>query len=155
MQVARFGAADLSVLAAQTLATSMPKTVPSAWGGAVPPVTMAGRHRLRPGGLFVCGSNWARLIGSRYSVYQQRDGRLEPREFAFRIDNVCPVALAPWYALHHDNFENLCDAEAVPSISRLPGPLIAIRSRAISARCRVLFGAECRLRRRCGSVSCR
>lgn len=289
MRVARVGAADLSVLTAQTLATSMPKTVPSAWGGAVPPVTMAGRHRkldeyiaanpwhrptaqpilldlgcgvppftavdsatelagwriigvdpsfdrylvyddrgdyacfdddehlrfyqsgirdpdptatrarfrrllhhllpllpgddncelaeveshgarlvrnalrhyetdnlvlarggvasfdikggvdvircmnvlmyfdqsfqeralqwagglLRPGGLVVCGSNWARSISSRYSVYQQRDGRLEPREFAFSIDNVRPVALAPWYALHDDNLENLCNAEAV------------------------------------------
>jgi hypothetical protein len=289
MRVARFGAADLSVLTAQTLATSMPKTVPSAWGGAVPPVTMAGRHRkldryiaanpwhrptgepilldlgcgfppftavdsaaeltgwriigadpsfdrylvyddrgdyacfdddedlrfyqsgirdpdpaatrarfhgllhhllpllpgddsselaevhshgarlvrnalrhyetdnlvlirggvgsfditggvdvircmnvlmyfdqsfrertlqwagglLRPGGLFVCRSNWAHSISSRYSVYQQRDGHLEPCEFAFSIDNLRPVALAPWYALHDDNFENLCNAEAV------------------------------------------
>jgi CheR methyltransferase, SAM binding domain len=68
---------------------------------------------LRPGGLFICGSNWALSISSRYTVYQERNGHLEPQEFAFSIDNVRPVTLAPWYALHDDNMENLRNAEAV------------------------------------------
>ncbi|PZS40464.1 MAG: hypothetical protein DLM62_02750 [Pseudonocardiales bacterium] len=36
-----------------------------------------------------------------------------PREFAFSVDNLRPLASAPWYALHDDNVENLCNAEAV------------------------------------------
>ncbi|MGH3885346.1 MAG: class I SAM-dependent methyltransferase [Pseudonocardiaceae bacterium] len=68
---------------------------------------------LKPGGLFVCGSNWALSTSSRYTVYQEQGGHLVPREFAFSIDNVRPIALAPWYALHDDNLENLCNAEAV------------------------------------------
>ncbi|MGH3822659.1 MAG: hypothetical protein ACRDRA_07430 [Pseudonocardiaceae bacterium] len=68
---------------------------------------------LRPGGLVVCGSNWAHSISSRYTVYQDCGGSLESREFAFSIDNLRPIALAPWYALHDDNLENLCNAEAV------------------------------------------
>lgn len=65
------------------------------------------------GGLFLCGSNWALSTSSRYTVYQEQGGHLVPREFAFSIDNVRPIALAPWYALHDDNLENLCNAEAV------------------------------------------
>ncbi len=68
---------------------------------------------LRAGGLFVCGSNWARSTSSRYTVYQEQDRHLLPREFAFSIDNVRPIAIAPWYALHDDDVENLCNAEAV------------------------------------------
>ncbi|MGQ0775433.1 MAG: hypothetical protein ACT4NY_13575 [Pseudonocardiales bacterium] len=68
---------------------------------------------LRPGGLFVCGSNWTLSTSSRYTVYQEQDGHLVAREFAFSIDNLRPIALAPWYALHDDNLENLCNAEAV------------------------------------------
>ncbi len=68
---------------------------------------------LRPGGLFVCGSNWTRSSSSRYTVYQEQDRHLLPREFAFSIDNLRPLSSAPWYALHDDNLENLCNAEAV------------------------------------------
>lgn len=68
---------------------------------------------LRPGGLFICGNNWAYSTSSRYTVYQEQDGQLVAREFAFSIDNVRPVAIAPWYALHDDSHENICNAEAV------------------------------------------
>lgn len=68
---------------------------------------------LKPGGLFICGSNWKLSTSSRYTVYQEQRGHLVAREFALSIDNIRPVALAPWYALHDDNFENLCNAEAV------------------------------------------
>jgi SAM-dependent methyltransferase len=68
---------------------------------------------LRPGGLFICGCNWMRSTNSRYTVYQEQNGKLIPREFAFSIDNVRPTALTAWYALHDDYLENLCRAEAV------------------------------------------
>ncbi|MDQ2789712.1 MAG: hypothetical protein M3Y73_08395 [Actinomycetota bacterium] len=67
----------------------------------------------RPGGLFVCGANWTHSTSSRYTVYQEQDHHLVPREFAFSIDNLRPLASAPWYALHDDNVENLRNAEAV------------------------------------------
>ncbi|MGH3765689.1 MAG: hypothetical protein ACRDS0_21755 [Pseudonocardiaceae bacterium] len=76
------------------------------------------RGVLRPGGLVICGSNWARSTHSRYTVYQQQDRDLAAREFAFSIDNLRPIGIAPWYALHDDNVENLCNAEAVGIIRR-------------------------------------
>src|SRR5262249_58978519 len=54
---------------------------------------------LRPGGLMLCGSNWARSMSSRYTVYQEDRGTLVPREFAFAIANVRPLELAPSNAL--------------------------------------------------------
>ncbi|HET9257669.1 MAG TPA: hypothetical protein VFO16_21065 [Pseudonocardiaceae bacterium] len=71
---------------------------------------------LRPGGLVLCGSNWARSASSRYTVYQENRGRLVPREFAFGVENVRPLELAPWYALHDDNLENLANAAAVATL---------------------------------------
>lgn len=68
---------------------------------------------MRPGGLFICGNNWAYSTSSRYTVYQEHNGQLVPREFAFSIDNLRPVTIAPWYALHDDSYENICNAEAV------------------------------------------
>lgn len=68
------------------------------------------------GGLFLCGSNWDRSGSSRYTIYQEQDGRLVPREFAFSIENVRPLDLAPWYALHDDDVENLSNAAAVATI---------------------------------------
>lgn len=68
---------------------------------------------LRPGGLFICGSNWAYSTNSRYTVYQKQGDQLVAREFALGIGNVRPLGSAPWYALYDDNLENLCNAEAV------------------------------------------
>nr|AGS49344.1 hypothetical protein [uncultured bacterium esnapd2] len=45
MRAAGLRPADLSVFTAWLIGSSVPGTVPSAWSGAVPPVTMAGRHR--------------------------------------------------------------------------------------------------------------
>lgn len=68
---------------------------------------------LRPDGLLICGSNWVQSTSSRYTVYQKRGDTLVPREFAFGIENVRPIELAPWYALHDDNLENRANAHAV------------------------------------------
>ncbi len=71
---------------------------------------------LRPGGLFICGSNWTESIASRYTVYQKTAEGLAAREFAFSVENLRPIELAPWYALHDDNLENLANAHAVGTI---------------------------------------
>lgn len=73
---------------------------------------------LRPGGLLICGSNWALATSSRYTVYQKEGAGLVPREFAFAIENVRPFELAPWYALHDDNAENLANAHTVGLLRR-------------------------------------
>lgn len=40
MRVARFDPADLSALTAWSFGSVVPKVLPSAWGGVIPPVTM-------------------------------------------------------------------------------------------------------------------
>lgn len=45
MRVARFDPADLSALTAWSFGFVVPRVLPSAWGGVIPPVTMVGRHR--------------------------------------------------------------------------------------------------------------
>lgn len=71
---------------------------------------------LKPGGLFICGSNWTDSASSRYTVYRKEADRLEPKEFALSIENVRPIELAPWYALHDDNLENLANAHTVGTL---------------------------------------
>lgn len=68
---------------------------------------------LRPGGLMICGSDWVDSASSRYTVYRKEHGHLVAREFALSIDNVRPIELAPWYALHDDNLDNLANAHTV------------------------------------------
>lgn len=60
---------------------------------------------VREGGLLVTGSNWAQSTESRYFVFQRDGGRLRQREFAFSIDNLCPVAILPWYTTVDDDRE--------------------------------------------------
>ncbi|MCE7011061.1 hypothetical protein LWC34_50900 [Kibdelosporangium philippinense] len=71
---------------------------------------------LRPGGLFICGSNWIDSVASRYTVYRKEQCGLIAKEFAFSIDNIRPIELAPWYGLHDDYLENLANAHAVGTI---------------------------------------
>lgn len=60
---------------------------------------------LREGGLLFCGTNVGRSAACRYFVYQKVDGRLLEREFAFSIDNFCPLSINSWYAQHDDDRE--------------------------------------------------
>ncbi|TCO44212.1 CheR family methyltransferase [Actinocrispum wychmicini] len=71
---------------------------------------------LRPGGLFVCGSNWTDSAASRYTVYRKEADQLVAREFAVSVENARPIELAPWYALHDDNLENLANAHTVGTL---------------------------------------
>ncbi len=60
---------------------------------------------LRPGGLFLCGGDIAKTMEARYSVYQNDNGRLIPKEFAFSIDNLRPLTVNPWYCIHEGEKE--------------------------------------------------
>ena len=71
---------------------------------------------LKPGGLFICGVNWARSTSSRYSVYQKVGDALERREFAFGIDCVRPIDMLSWYTLHPDEAEALLLVGAVRTL---------------------------------------
>jgi SAM-dependent methyltransferase len=70
---------------------------------------------LKPGGLFICGVNWARSTFARYTVYQKESNRLVAREFAFSVDNIRAMQIASWFALHDDDYETcmLADTLAV------------------------------------------
>jgi SAM-dependent methyltransferase len=71
---------------------------------------------LKPGGLFVCGVNWARSTSSRYSVYQKVGDALVRREFSFGIECVRPIDFLSWYTLHADDAEALLLADAVRTL---------------------------------------
>jgi SAM-dependent methyltransferase len=60
---------------------------------------------LRDDGRLVCGTDWAWTTEARYIIYVKRDGTLEPMEFAFTLDNLAPVGIAPWYTLQADERE--------------------------------------------------
>lgn len=57
---------------------------------------------VRPGGLFICGVDGARTSFARYSVYQNKDGRLVPNEFAFSLDNVRPTTTTYSWSCFYD-----------------------------------------------------
>ena len=71
---------------------------------------------LKPGGLFICGVNWARSTSSRYSVYQKVGDDLVRREFAFGIECVRPIDFPSWYTLHPDEPEALLLADTVRTL---------------------------------------
>jgi len=60
---------------------------------------------LKPGGLFLCGGDSAATMEARYSVYRREEGRLVPKEFAFSVDNVQGISIAPWFAMHDGELE--------------------------------------------------
>ncbi len=55
---------------------------------------------LRPDGLFLCGADAGRTTEARYSVYRRENGQLEPKEFAFSLDNLRPFTTTPWFVMH-------------------------------------------------------
>lgn len=56
MRMAQFEPTDLSLFTAWAIGFSAPRTVPSAWNNAVPPVTMAGRHHKLDD--YIAGNSW-------------------------------------------------------------------------------------------------
>jgi hypothetical protein len=62
---------------------------------------------LEEGGLLLYGVDWAHSMECRYVTVRKRDGRLDAGEFAFSLDNLTPVGIAPWYTLQPDEPEAL------------------------------------------------
>ncbi len=60
---------------------------------------------LKPGGLFLCGTNQARSMECRYTVYRNEEQGLSAKEFAFSLDNVRLQTIVPFYALHDDEHD--------------------------------------------------
>ena len=54
-------------------------------------------------GILIVGGDWAFTTECRYFLYQKLDGALRPREFAFSIDNVVPLGVVPFFALHDED----------------------------------------------------
>ncbi len=57
------------------------------------------------GGLLVTGANWTRSRHSHLTAFRREDGSMVPKEFAFSIENVRPLEMVAWFALHDDDRE--------------------------------------------------
>ncbi len=55
---------------------------------------------LKEGGVLLVGGDWALTTECRYFLYQKEGRTLHPREFSFSLDNVVPMGLVPFFALH-------------------------------------------------------
>jgi hypothetical protein len=55
---------------------------------------------LDEGGILIVGGDWAFTTECRYFLYQKEGGEMHPREFTFSVDNVMPVGVVPFFALH-------------------------------------------------------
>ena len=56
-------------------------------------------------GILLIGADWALTTECRYFLYQRIHGGLHPAEFAFSLDNVVPLGLIPFFALHENDRE--------------------------------------------------
>ena len=71
---------------------------------------------LKPGGLFLCGTNGPVGSECKYTIYRKEGNRLEEKEFAFSVDNLRPIGIVTWYALHDDDYETCMVVEAMKVI---------------------------------------
>lgn len=55
---------------------------------------------LTEGGLLLVGGDWAFTTECRYFLYRKEAGAMKAREFSFSLDNVVPLALVSFFALH-------------------------------------------------------
>jgi len=56
---------------------------------------------LAEGGILMVGGDWAFTTECRYFLYQKaEDDHMHAREFTFSVDNVLPVGVLPFFALH-------------------------------------------------------
>jgi hypothetical protein len=60
---------------------------------------------LVPGGLFVCGVDWAKTSLARYTIYRNENDRMIAKEFAFSIDNIRPLGMPTWLAYNDRDLE--------------------------------------------------
>ncbi len=55
---------------------------------------------LAEGGILLVGGDWALTTECRYFLYQKEGDAMHAREFSFSLDNVVPLGLVPFFALH-------------------------------------------------------
>jgi SAM-dependent methyltransferase len=55
---------------------------------------------LADGGILLVGGDWALTTECRYFLYQKEGDSIHAREFSFSLDNVVPLGLVPFFALH-------------------------------------------------------
>jgi hypothetical protein len=58
---------------------------------------------LADGGILLVGGDWAYTLECRFFLYQREGHALRPREFSFGLDNVVPLGLVPFFALHDED----------------------------------------------------
>ena len=75
---------------------------------------------LQDGGLFICGTDWHLSTQARYTVYQKERSVLHEREFAFSVDNIRPLGIVSWFALHDDEPDTLRMCELVGQLRSNP-----------------------------------
>ena len=80
---------------------------------------------LDEGGLLIYGVDWAYSIECRYMTVRKRDGRFDSGEFAFSLDNLAPVGIAPWYTLQPDEPEAL-ELAALSRVLRDDAPFLRV-----------------------------
>ena len=60
-------------------------------------------EKTNDGGIVLIGGDWAASTECYYNVYQKIHDRLINREFAFSLDNICPISIVTWYTNHDDD----------------------------------------------------
>ncbi len=76
----------------------------------------ATRRLLGDDGLLIAGFNHFIGSGARYAVYRKVANGNGPGEFAFSLDNLRPIGIAPWYTIHADDPEASCLADLTAAI---------------------------------------
>lgn len=71
---------------------------------------------LEQGGLFLTGMDWTRSSQARYAVYRLENGGMAAKEFAFSIDQVRPLELVAWFALHDDDYDTAVLSQLIATI---------------------------------------
>lgn len=77
-------------------------------------------RRLDDGGILIAGFNHYLGSGARYVVYRRADTAIIPGEFAFSLDNLWPVGIAPWYTLHDDDPDAVFLADLTAAVRNDP-----------------------------------
>lgn len=68
---------------------------------------------LDEGGIFLTGMNWTKSRHARYAVYRNENNKMVQKEFAFSIENIRPLEIVSWFALHDDDYSTKAMAELV------------------------------------------
>jgi len=63
------------------------------------------RGLLHDEGIFIAGFNHILGSSARYVVYHKVSNKISPSEFAFSLDNLRPIGVAPWYTIQEDDPE--------------------------------------------------